>query len=549
MSDALSVESGYVPVRPPQGIAALRAMRSARRSHRLASQEWFEVAYRVYLTAFAVTVGVLLAVGAVGDRLLDDAGRARVVERGPAMAGLLGAVALAAGLRSGSRGGPIAMQPPDVRHVLLAPLERVAVLRPLAFRSLRHGAFVGLLLGGVAGLLLHRRMGGSRAEWAALGAAAGVTMAALWLGAALLASGLRLARPVATGAALAIITGAVLDVARIIPWPTTALGALFLWPAHHDATGPMLAGVAVTAAAIGLTISHRVRVEDAERRTALAGQLRFAVTTRDLRTVVVLHRLLAQDLPRHRPWFKVPARPSSPSWRRSWQSVARFPLPRLARIAGLGAVAGLSLGGVLRGSTPLALVAAVALMIAGLDLLEPLAQARDQTDRTALLPVKRTLLYTRLVIVPAILTLVVAGIGVAAVAPFATPDEAVAAAIAFPAAALAGLAGALVVLVREERAEMLDGQLLPPEVAGMREVFKTVIPLVIALTGCVPVITARIARRLGDPLAPRALQGALWPVLVAALVVAWVHRRDDIAAWQKNQMSQARGSTAGRAAR
>jgi hypothetical protein len=49
-------------------------------------------------------------------------------------------------------------------------------------------------------------------------------------------------------------------------------------------------------------------------------------------------------------------------WRRSWQSVARFPLPRLARIAGLGALAALSLGGVLRGSTPLAMVAALALL-------------------------------------------------------------------------------------------------------------------------------------------------------------------------------------------
>ena len=150
------------------------------------------------------------------------------------------------------------------------------------------------------------------------------------------------------------------------------------------------------------------------------------------------------------------------------------------------------------------------------------------------------LLYTRLTIVPGILALFVGGIGVAAVAPFATPAEAAAAAIAFPAAALAGLAGAIVVLVREERTDMADGQLLPPEVAGMREVYRTVIPLVIALVGCLPAITARIAHRLGDPLVARTVQGAEWPLLVTSLVFGWMHRRDEIAAWQKDQMSQAK---------
>ena len=57
MTDAALLEPDYVPAAPPQGIAALHAMRSARRTHRLASQEWFEVAYRVYLTAFGVTIG------------------------------------------------------------------------------------------------------------------------------------------------------------------------------------------------------------------------------------------------------------------------------------------------------------------------------------------------------------------------------------------------------------------------------------------------------------------------------------------------------------
>ena len=44
-------------------------------------------------------------------------------------------------------------------------------------------------------------------------------------------------------------------------------------------------------------------LEAAERRTSLVGQLKFAVTLQDLRTVLVLRRQLAMELPRSRPWI------------------------------------------------------------------------------------------------------------------------------------------------------------------------------------------------------------------------------------------------------
>lgn len=536
-------DAPHVPTAPPQGIAALRAMRSARRAHRLGDTDWYEVAYRVYLTAFGSLVAALFAVGAVGDKPLGESGRAELLARGPAYIGLFASLAVAAGLRSGSRGGPVALQPPDVRHVLLAPLDRRQVLGPLAFRQLRHAAFMGAVAGGILGLLMQRRLEGNRWEWAAFGAAAGVTIAVLGVAVALVACGIRLPRPVATFAALAVIAGAAADIGRWIAWPTTAIGSLALWPARNTGLAFVPPAVAVVLAVVGVLLAHRVRVEDAERRTALAGQLRFAVTTRDLRTVMVLHRLLAQDLPRQRPWFKVPSRPVSPTWRRSWQSVARFPLPRLVRILALGAVAGLAYGGMFRGATPLALVGALAMMIVALDLLEPLAQARDQLDATALLPVKRSQLYARLVTVPAILAVLVGAVGIAAVAPFAHGSELALAAIVLPCASLAGLAGAIPLITREERTDTLDGALLPPEVAGTREVLRTVFPLAIALTGCIPVLLARTARRLGDPIIPRAAQGVVWPLLVSGLVLAWVHRYEEIKAWQKRSMEQARANS------
>ena len=55
---------------------------------------------------------------------------------------------IALGLRSGSRGGPLALERAEVRHVLLAPVDRTTALRAPAIRQLRFLAFVGMVAGG-----------------------------------------------------------------------------------------------------------------------------------------------------------------------------------------------------------------------------------------------------------------------------------------------------------------------------------------------------------------------------------------------------------------
>ena len=88
---------------------------------------------------------------------------------GPGWIGVAAAFALALGLRSGSRGGPLALERAEVRHVLLAPVDRTTALRAPAIRQLRFLAFVGLVVGrhrrgdGVAADdRQHRRLGGHR---------------------------------------------------------------------------------------------------------------------------------------------------------------------------------------------------------------------------------------------------------------------------------------------------------------------------------------------------------------------------------------------------
>src|SRR4051794_18679512 len=113
----------------------------------------------------------------------------------------------------------------------------------------------------------------------------------------------------------------------------------------------------------------------ATRRASLAGQLRFAATLQDIRTVIVLRRQLAQERPRTRPWIRLKARQRArwPVWRRAWHGILRWPLARVVRLTILSAVAGACLVAAWRGTTPLIVLAGLALFVASLDAVEPLS--------------------------------------------------------------------------------------------------------------------------------------------------------------------------------
>ena len=147
-------------------------MRRTRRVRRLGSLEWFEVAYRVYLAALVGGGVVLWLSGLVSDEPASAAQVAWLNEHGPAVIGVGAALAIALGLRSGSDGGPISIEPPDVRHLLLAPVPRRDVLMLPVVQRLRSLTFVGALVGLVAGQLAARRLPGSGEAWAASAAVA-----------------------------------------------------------------------------------------------------------------------------------------------------------------------------------------------------------------------------------------------------------------------------------------------------------------------------------------------------------------------------------------
>lgn len=546
------------------GRLALRELRAARRRRRLSGFDVFEGIYRVYLTGIAGTMAVLLLAGATGDRRLTPAGLATVRDHGAAAVGLVIAVAIAIGLRSGGRGGPLVVEAADVSYLLLAPVDRGAALRGPAIRQLRFLLLVGAATGGVGGLLAARRFPGGTIAWVASGGAAGGAAILVAFGAAVMMSGLRARRWLAGGLALAVVSWSAADLAtRSLSAPASLLGALALWPLRVRPVA--LAGVAVALAlpAAGLALVGRTSLEAMQRRASLVGQLRFAVTLQDLRTVIVLRRQLAQETPRGRPWLRLPRAvpalwlsstdplPSErrrppvrhlPVWRRGWHGVLRWPALRWARLTVLAAVAGAALVEAWRGTTPLVVVAGVALFVAGLDAVEPLAQEIDHPDRSDTLPMPAGRLHVRQLGAAAVVMMVVGGVGVGVAAALTGGHPAVLAAVvvATMTGVLAALGGAAVSVIKGPPPPAATQSLVPPEIAGARAMFRLVWPPTIAVLGVLPLLAGRAAHRRGLALAPALAGAAQGEILLVLMVLAWVRFQAEAHLWWDAQMSAAR---------
>src|SRR3954453_21375725 len=326
----------------------LRDLRSARRRHYLRQLDWVDALYKAYLTAIVAGVATLVVSGALGDARAAPHTVDSIAARGPAVLGLLVAVLVAAGLRTGVRGGPLALQPPDVHQVLLAPVRRGLALRAPALSQLRGRVFTSAVAGAVVGNLAFRRLPGRPAGWIACGLGFGALGATAYMGAALIGSGRRLRAPLAIAVELLVIAWSVADwVLHVTTSPATMLGNLGVAPLESRSAALLMAGGAATALlllGLGIAGVGGTSLEQSLRRAGLVAQLRFAVTVQDLRAVILLRRQLAGELPRSRPWFDLPLRSSlgtlgATGWRRAWRSFLRWPATRASRVAVLCALA------------------------------------------------------------------------------------------------------------------------------------------------------------------------------------------------------------------
>lgn len=545
----MGLASPAVSLTVAQSAAVVGELRKARRQQRVSAIHWVDALYQVYVTGLVAIVAVVLASGAVGDGELSAATVADVRMQGPAVLGVVAALAVLLGLRSGSRGGPLALEQPDVRHVLLAPVDRGVALRSPAWRQLRFLCFASAGVGATAGQLALRRLPGNAAEWMAVGALFGVTVVGLGFGSALVAAGTNLRSWMATLLGGALVAWSVADVFDKAPTaPGSVLGHLPLWPLEFDPLALTGVVVAIALVVAGLRLVGGTSLEAAERRTSLVGQLRFAVTLQDLRTVLVLRRQLAQERPRSRPW--IPAlvhHPRFPVWQRGLRSIARWPASRILRVVVLASIAGMAMRGVWSGTTPLVLLAGAALWVAALDAAEPLGQEIDHPGRTDGYPAPRGqlfLLHLPVVAAVSISTGLIAGIA----AGFPIGSE-VPIGVALIAGAVAGLlagCGATVSVVQGAPQAVDNLSMSTPEIAGARTVFRTAWPPGLAVIGTLPLLAARAAQQGASepPPVPAAINVTLPLLIIVGLLGGWVRFRDDIQAFMKDAMEQASPSKA-----
>ncbi len=540
----LSVISDAAVVGPPSTVSALR---TARRRRELAGRDWGELAYRVYTTSLGALVAVVFLSGLVGDDRLDPEQTASLVDWLPAWIAIGVSVVLALAVRSGRRGGPVALERPDVAHLLLAPVSRSAVLRRPVSSLVIYGVGGAAIVGGLAGSLVDQRLDGPAAPWVLSGAVTGATVAAGALGAALVAGGRRVPGRLLSVVAWLLVGWSVAAVASsdVPASPLVLVGDLFVWP---EAATP-LAVVAVVVAALLVVLGAAgiggLSIESAMRRTALVGQLRFAVTQQDVRAVVLLRRQLASEHHRRRSWL--PRLPRgladrAPVVARDLASVGRWPLRRIIRVLTAALVAAFAARGVWAGTTPLLIVAGGAAYVLGLDALEPLAQEIDHPTIADSIPVLRGRLALQHLVQPVIVTAVAGTVGAAVavgVAPSAIGWQV--AAVTLLVAVPMGVAGAAITVVSDQTVDAPDAGLAQPEVAGPRLLIRLVWPPLVAVLGFVPLLVARAAVDGGRPPVMPELVVAAPFLLLAAAVAGWVRFRDDI----HRTMAESMGGTTG----
>jgi hypothetical protein len=500
---------------------ALRDLRRARHHRHREDFDWVETLYRVYVTVLSGAAVIWLSASRVSDDAAAGRGLGDIRDHGAAVLGLGVAFLVALGLRSGSRGGPLSLEAADVRVVLLAPIRRQVALRAPALRQVRSATFGGLCVGAVVGNLAGQRLPGEFAGWVVTGAGFGLLAGMLSVGAALVACGLRVNRPTATALGLGVLGWSVADVAAgATTSPFTLLGRVGLAPLPGDVAGgsaaaAVAAGVVLTATVLAVAAARlgHMSLEAAERRGRLAAQLRFALSLQDLRAVILLRRRLAAEEPRARPWIRLRARRGGllKRWRqgsgaamrrRGLHSLLRWPATRILRVVGLGIVAGFAAGGAWNGTTPLVIVAGVALFVAALDALEPLAQEWDHPTRRDSFPLMPGRVATASLLVPTLVLAAVTAVGVAlAIAVLDVPAGPMVIAV-IPATAAAVAGGTASLILEPVSAAELMSRYPVPEAAGPVLVARLGFAPGLAISGWLALLAGRTA--LNEKLSPGA---------------------------------------------
>jgi hypothetical protein len=248
----------------------------------------------------------------------------------------------------------------------------------------------------------------------------------------------------------------------------------------------------------GIAVVNRSSIEAAERRSRLVGQLRFAATLQDVRTVMVLQRQLAQEHLRQHPWIRLRPRRSvgvkrgrvqrRVFVRRALHGMLRWPLMRLVRLFVFAGISAACVAGVWAGTGPLIIVAGLSMWIAALDLCEPLAQEIDHPDRTKSMASSRGVVLMNQMYVPFVALVVLAVVVSIPIIVFGNSHIVAAFWPLYFLIAGCALGGASMTVNAQppSAGSMVD----TPETASLKFIWRVMVPPAIAVAGFLPLIPA-----------------------------------------------------------
>lgn len=425
---------------------------------------------------------------------------------------------------------------------MLSPVDRRAALARPAWQRLRSAAAMGALVGAAAAQLAGQRLPDGLWAWVFGGAASGLTCALVWMGAALIAHNVRIPLPIATLIGFTLVAVQAAAIAWRFPGPGTPVGRLALWGLHHDPLDLLAILGAAVLVALGATQLGRTSLDALSRRSSLVAQLRFAVTMQDLRTVILLRRQLNNENPRRRPWVRLTPGNGTGQRRvivrRGVYGLLRLPASRLIRMTVLAAAIGVSMGLAARGAGPMIALAGLGAFVLSMEVNESLSQEVDQPNYTDSYPIERGELMQTHLVVAAIALVPLAIVGGVAAALTVWRNDALApiAILALP-VMLASACGGVVSIVKDlpDPFSAANQQaFMPPEMAGVSTIARTLIPLVVSGLGCLPALLVRSAATNGDHLVGAAVRAAVACVLIVIVTATWVRVRDRVgAAWRK----------------
>jgi hypothetical protein len=504
----------------------LRALRSSRRRHYLGDGDWVDSLYRAYVVGIVAAVGLFYGTVALSGGH-DPAAVHDVREHGVAILGVGVAFLVLLGLRSGAHGGPLAPEPGDVSFLLLAPTSRGDVLRSLALRQLRGVVLVPAVAGAVAGSVASSPLGGDRAEWILSGAAFGALVALAVWGAALVASGARLRARDANLLGALLVAWSLVDVLTgHATAPAAQVARVALLPLERSPLAVLGVVLPFLLVGVGLARVGHTSLEPLRHRARLVGELRFAATLQDMRSVIVLHRELAQELPRARPWWSTRSSRGGPVWRRDWRGLARWPSSRVARGVACAAVVALAVVGLWHGIDALVLLAGVALYLLGVDAVEGLAQETDHPDRPEQYPVFWGDLALSHLLAPAVVLFVVAvAVALAVGAITGSADALAVAAVSVVPATLAGAIGAGLSVVMGAPPPTLYLDLGFPEFTTLWLVLRQLLGPLLVVAAFVPFAAGHESWAEGGSAVATALAVAFAPLALAIGASLWMRSR------------------------